>query len=187
MGVDRPSRVEASWLANKKPLWERAPSNQPVSGSPDAISGQSGEENVVRKPSDDKDDTRFSIADDQDVAPVSEFRFSGPEAITVLRSAVSELKSSASAGETTIFGTVTTLHSTENPSDLFSRGTRDLMIEWVSDEYGRRNVRVPLSPEAYLLALDAHRNGARVMISGKLNRGRKGGWRLEEVGKLEII
>lgn len=123
----------------------------------------------------------------KDVAAVSGYRFSGPDAIAVLRSAVAELKSSASVGETTIFGTVTTLHSTENPSDLFSRGTRDVMIEWISDDFGRRNVRVPLSPEAYLVALDAHRNGSRVMISGKLNRGRKGGWRLEEAGKLVII
>lgn len=50
------------YFARKEPLWERAPSNQAVAGSPDAISGQSGD-NTIPPSEDDAKGTRYSLAD----------------------------------------------------------------------------------------------------------------------------
>jgi hypothetical protein len=79
----------------------------------------------------------------------------------------------------TVVGKVRTLHSMENPSDLFSiSGTQDVVVEWDSDEFGRRNVRVPLGPEEYLRAVEAHKQGRAVSITGELQQ-RARQWRLE--------
>ena len=78
-----------------------------------------------------------------------------------------------------IVGLIRTLHSNENPSDLYSiSGTQDVIVEWVSEEHGLIRVRVSLPPEEYLHAVDAHKTGRMVSIHGELKPpGRF--WRLE--------
>lgn len=79
----------------------------------------------------------------------------------------------------TIVGMVRTLHSMENPSDLFRiTGSQDVVVEWLSEDFGRKNVRVPLGPVEYLQAVEAHKEGRAISVEGELERtGRQ--WRLD--------
>jgi len=78
-----------------------------------------------------------------------------------------------------ISGKVRTLHSLQNPSDLFAiAGSQDVVVEWESEEFGKKNIRVSLGPEDYLLAVEAHRLGQAVSITGELDQESRQ-WKLE--------
>jgi len=66
MGLPSPSsrggRRRLNFLKNEKPLWGSAYVNQTVSGSPDAVSGQSGED-TPSPGEDDAQGPRYSLAD----------------------------------------------------------------------------------------------------------------------------
>jgi hypothetical protein len=51
-------------------------------------------------------------------------------------------------------------------------------VEWLSEDFGRKNVRVPLGPVEYLQAVEAHKEGRAISVEGELERtGRQ--WRLD--------
>lgn len=100
--------------------------------------------------------------------------------VDILREAAKELKIVHEQRQRTIVGYVRTLHSLENPSDLFSNTRpRDVIVEWTSEEFGRKNVRVTLEPEEYLRAIEAHGSGRQVTVFGELIQGPRQ-WRLED-------
>lgn len=71
----------------------------------------------------------------------------------------------------TIVGTVTRLKSEHNPADLLDISSpREVVVQWNSLEYGPLNVRVNLSPADYIVALEAHRTGRLISVTGKLER-----------------
>ncbi|WP_336492056.1 hypothetical protein [Methylobacterium nigriterrae] len=79
----------------------------------------------------------------------------------------------------TIRGTIYTLRTKENPSDLFSNTVpREVVIATDLDDFGSINVRVYLQAEDYLRALEAHRDGREIVVQGELERTGRG-WLLE--------
>jgi hypothetical protein len=71
----------------------------------------------------------------------------------------------------TVVGLVIELASEADPSDLLHLGEREIVIKWFSStELGEINVHVSLSAADYLLALEAHRAGRPVMVSGTLEK-----------------
>ncbi|MGW9820180.1 hypothetical protein [Methylorubrum extorquens] len=119
----------------------------------------------------------WGIPEDVGQAPVFEIRHA--RSAEIMREAAKALRHSDEERRRTIVGKIRTLHSMENPSDLFSiSGTQDVIVEWDSDEHGMIRVRVSLPPEEYLQAVDAHKTGRMVSIHGELKPpGRF--WRLE--------
>lgn len=86
----------------------------------------------------------------------------------------------------TITGKVRTLHSMETPADLYSiSGLQDVVVEWVSEEFGTRNVRVSLGPEEYLQAVEAHTEGRRISVYGELDQTRQ--WRLDNARDFRLL
>lgn len=119
----------------------------------------------------------WGVPEDVGAAPSFEIRHA--LSAEIMREAAKALRHSDDERRRTIVGLIRTLHSNENPSDLFSiSGTQDVIVEWASDEHGLIRVRVSLPPEEYLQAVDAHKTGRMVSIHGELKPpGRF--WRLE--------
>lgn len=86
----------------------------------------------------------------------------------------------------TIVGRVFRLESHANPLELLaSRGSREISVDYSSDDLGDVRVRMALEPEDYLRALEAHRQGLTISVSGRLDRlGRS--WWLIEHGPVQI-
>jgi hypothetical protein len=107
-----------------------------------------------------------------DLSSKLDFEIGKARGIEIIREAAKGLRVVNEDKITTIEGKVRTLHSMENPSDLFSiTGLQDVMIEWNSEEFGRRNVRVALGPQEYLQAVEAHKAGRDVSVTGELEQG----------------
>lgn len=119
----------------------------------------------------------WGVPEDVGAAPSFEIRHA--LSAEIMREAAKALRHSDDERRRTIIGLIRTLHSNENPSDLFSiSGTQDVIVEWASEEHGLIRVRVSLPPEEYLQAVDAHKTGRIVSIHGELKPpGRF--WRLE--------
>lgn len=86
----------------------------------------------------------------------------------------------------TIQGKVRDLHSMENPSDLYTTGTQDVRVEWVSEEHGTIKVHVSLGPEDYRKAYEAHGTFRDVKMVGELERP-GGRWTLVNPRDVEIV
>lgn len=106
--------------------------------------------------------------------------------LEVIREAAKRLRIVNYEKQRTVIGKVRTLHSMEdNPAELFTiSGLQDVVIEWDSEEFGRRLVRVSLGPEEYLQAVEAHRAGRAISVFGELERQP---WRLENARDFRVI
>lgn len=114
-----------------------------------------------------------------DLEPAAAAAIRQDRGIEVLREAAMRLRIVHYERQRTIVGYVRTLHSLENPSDLLTiSGTQDVIVEWETAEFGRRNIRVALGPEEYLRAIEAHGSGRQVSVFGELVQGGRQ-WRLE--------
>ncbi|MGA3211378.1 MAG: hypothetical protein ABSD20_08720, partial [Terriglobales bacterium] len=83
-------------------------------------------------------------------------------------------------------GRIVRLQNEANPKDVLDHtGEREIVIQWSSKDLGDVQVKVPLTPTDYLSAVEAHREGRPVKISGTLQRhGRS--WVLAKPGALTI-
>jgi hypothetical protein len=87
----------------------------------------------------------------------------------------------------TIVGMVRTLHSDENPSNLFEiSGSQDIVVEWLSQEFGRKNIQISLGPEEYLEAVEAHKSGRQISVDGELEQDSRP-WRLENPREFRLV
>jgi hypothetical protein len=137
-------------------------------------------------------DVRFEVvfspewesAEDLGKAPTAEIRQA--RGIAVLKEAVSKLRYLRYEKQRTITGKVRTLHSLKNPSDLFSiSGLQAIVVEWDSEEFGKRNVTVLLGPEEYLAAVEARRLGRTISVFGDLEQGRQ--WSLNNARDFRLL
>ncbi|RYF30426.1 MAG: hypothetical protein EOO23_05170 [Comamonadaceae bacterium] len=114
-----------------------------------------------------------------DLGPAPDVAIRQARGVDILREAAKRLRIVHYERQRTIVGYVRTLHSLENPSDLLTiSGTQDVIVEWETEEFGRRNIRVALGPEEYLRAIEAHGSGRQVSVFGELVQGGRQ-WRLE--------
>lgn len=121
-----------------------------------------------------------------DLGPAPRIRILQQNGVEIIREAARALRIVNYEKLRTIYGTIHTLRSLENPSDLFNDASRDVVVEWDSDEYGRKNVRVSLDPETYLQALEAHRTGKRISVTGELERAPRQ-WRLDNPRNFTLL
>ena len=106
--------------------------------------------------------------------------------LEVIREAAKGLRVINYEKQRLIVGKVRTLHSMEDtPAELFTiSGLQDIMVEWESEEFGKRQVRVSLGPEEYLLAMEAHKAGRSVSVFGELERRP---WRLDNAREFKVV
>lgn len=94
-----------------------------------------------------------------------------PVTIEIVKDAASSLRRAETARELVILGKVIRLKSEHNPADLLDlTSPREIVVQWMSDEFGPLNVRVNLSPTDYIAALEAHRTGNMISVTGMLER-----------------
>jgi hypothetical protein len=85
-----------------------------------------------------------------------------------------------------IVGRVTKLESDTDPSDLLNpKGEREITVQWDSDDLGKIDVKMSLTAEDYLHAVEAHKTGRQVMVSGTLER-RKRSWLLSDPSDFQV-
>jgi hypothetical protein len=91
--------------------------------------------------------------------------------LDLLKEASSRLRMKEAASNETVVGRVVRLEAEGNPSDLLADvSDREVVVSWDSSDYGLIRVQAQLSPQGYLDAVEAHRQGALVALSGTLQR-----------------
>ena len=114
-----------------------------------------------------------------DIAQIESYSIH-PATLSIVRDAAEKMRRSYISRVRTITGQVTSLKSEHNPADLLDFSSpREIVIEGNSDELTSIKVKVVLSPTDYILAVEAHKSGSVVSITGLLER-RKRGWSLSD-------
>jgi len=100
--------------------------------------------------------------------------FVGPKHVEMARSAANSLRGESLELFTTVSGKVVRLQNEADPSDLLARtGDGEIAILYSDDLHGDIHVRLSLKPVDYIKAVEAHRLGRAVRVSGTLvHRGR---------------
>lgn len=107
--------------------------------------------------------------------------------VPLIRAGAKSLKVDEKPSKETIFGKVRRVGTDGNPSDLRDDDARrEIEVNWVADDEKVIRVRILVTPEDYLKALDAHRNNKVVTATGLLPATGKTRW-LGDHGGLNII
>jgi hypothetical protein len=112
----------------------------------------------------------FSI----ELDPLEQFRGKteytiGPLHVEAARTAAKSLRSQEVSYVAEVAGRISRLQNDSDPSDIFNRtGEREIVVNWSNEDYGDLQVRVALPASDYLRAIDAHRTGKPVYVTGLL-------------------
>lgn len=98
----------------------------------------------------------------------------GPKHVEMARAAAQALRGESLEIPTDVHGMVVRLQNEADPSDISGiMGEGEVSILHASENYGDIHVRITLPPAEYLKAVEAHRSGRPVRVSGTLvHRGR---------------
>lgn len=107
--------------------------------------------------------------------------------VELIREGAKALKIDDVPRKETIFGKVRRAGTDGNPSDLLDDGARrEIEVNWISDDDKLIHIKILVSPEDYLKALDAHKNSKVITVTGLLAATGKTRW-LTEHGGLSIF
>lgn len=107
--------------------------------------------------------------------------------IDILREAAKSLRVDEKPRPVTVFGRIRRVETDGNPADLLEdTSTREIEINWASDENTLLHVKVMLSPGDYLKAVEAHKDGKPVHVSGMLIKSGRS-WRLDNAENFQVI
>lgn len=101
----------------------------------------------------------------------------GPRHIEFVRAAAKKLRKQAISRPEILIGRVERLQSEDDPSDVLNPGEREVSVRWLSEDLGLQAVRVSLQATDYLAAIEAHKAGRPIKVSGILE-GKGRHWRL---------
>ena len=122
-----------------------------------------------------------AISPAPDVREAKAFRIAEPQ-VQVLRFASEQLKIVEPRPDR-IVGQVVNLHCVTDPADGGAR--RTIALKVLHHEFGTIEAKLTLGPEAYLVAIDAHARGQRLVATGQLQR--KGStWTFEAITHVDI-
>jgi hypothetical protein len=137
------------------------------------------------------DRLRFEVAWSPEWHPASDILQTSafsikPSTVGLVRDAAASLRRVKTAQNSTVVGTVIRLKSEHNPADLLDlTSPREIVVQWNSPDFGYLNVKVVLPPPDYIVAVEAHKSGRMISISGLLERiGRS--WILSSPGNLQL-
>ena len=112
----------------------------------------------------------------------------GIKHVEVTRAAAKVLRERPIIREETLIGLVVDLHNRHDPLGLFggSRADQNISIAWRPSGLAEIQVTVPLTQEDYNKAIDAHRGGMPVKVSGILEQRGPRTWFLTNVTSFKI-
>ena len=97
--------------------------------------------------------------------------FVGPKHVEVARAAADLLRGDSREIPTDVYGMVTRLQNEADPSDLSPRtGEGEIVVLYATEDFGDIHLRITLSPQDYLTAVDAHRLGRPIRVAGIMYR-----------------
>jgi hypothetical protein len=106
----------------------------------------------------------------EDVSGLNSFAIL-PSTVGLVRDAATSLRRVETARSFTVLGKVVRLKSEQNPADLLDLSSpREVVLQWNSPDFGSLNVKVILSPSEYIVAVEAHKSGRMISLSGMLER-----------------
>lgn len=107
--------------------------------------------------------------------------------IDVLRDAANTLRLEETPREVKVLGRIKRLETEGNPADLLKDlSLREIEVNWINEDGKLISVKMEVSPEDYLEAVEAHKNGNAVSASGLLLRkGRS--WRLLDAKNFKVV
>ncbi|RFB90330.1 hypothetical protein B5K11_19955 [Rhizobium leguminosarum bv. trifolii] len=86
-----------------------------------------------------------------------------------------------------VVGRIKRLETDGNPADLLEdKSRREIEVSWVNEDNQLVHVKIGLSPENYLDAVEAHKNGHAVMAAGMLSKSGRH-WRLDPVHSFRVV
>jgi hypothetical protein len=98
----------------------------------------------------------------------------GPRHVELSKSVAKILRTKVEPKEERIIGRIMRLQSQVDPSNLLDMtGEREVVILWSTNDLGDVKVRVKLSAADYLKAIEAHRTGRIICVSGTLEQRRQ--------------
>lgn len=122
-----------------------------------------------------------AIAPAVDVISARTFRIAEPQ-VQILRFASEQLKIVEPRADR-IVGQVVNLHCVADPADGSAR--RTIALKVLHHEFGNIEVKLALGSDAYLVAIDVHAKGQRLVASGQLQR-KGSSWTLEAVTLVDV-
>ncbi len=107
--------------------------------------------------------------------------------LDILRHASKAMRVDEPPREAQIFGRIKKLQAEGNPADLLEeKSKRQIEVAWINEENQLVNVKLLLSPQEYLAAVEAHKSGKAVSATGTLaKKGRS--WQLGELTSFVAI
>jgi hypothetical protein len=107
--------------------------------------------------------------------------------VDLLRDAAKSMRVDEKPRHVTVFGRIRRVETDGNPADLLDDpATKEVEVNWVSDDNTLLHVKLMLSNADYIEAVEAHKAGKPVSASGMLIRvGRS--WRLEEAQNFRVM
>jgi hypothetical protein len=107
--------------------------------------------------------------------------------IELLRDAAKSMRVDEIPRPVSIFGRIRRVETDGNPADLLEDvATREIEVNWASDDNTLLHVKLTLSPADYLSAVEAHKTGQPVSASGLLVRAGRS-WRLDKIENFKVI
>jgi hypothetical protein len=107
--------------------------------------------------------------------------------IELLRVAAKTMRVDEKPRPVTVFGRVRRVETVGNPADLLEDpATKEIEINWASDDNTLLHVKLMLSNVDYVEAVEAHKSGKPVSASGMLIRSGRS-WRLDHVENFKVI
>ena len=107
--------------------------------------------------------------------------------LDILKSAAKSLNVDDPPRPAQVVGRIKRLETEGNPADLIEdKSRREIEVSWVNEDNQLVHVKMALSPEDYIAALEAHKNGQTVLASGLLSKSGRTS-RLEPVQTFKVI
>lgn len=89
--------------------------------------------------------------------------------IEMLKAVSNSIRGSSRPKDAIVIGMVSRLETSGSRADIFDdRASREIIINWDSQDYGRIKVKISLNPDQYLEALRAHSEGIPYRAEGSL-------------------
>ena len=107
--------------------------------------------------------------------------------VELIRSAARSLKSEEEPTEVEIIGRIRRVATDGVPSNLFDdKDKREIEISWLSNDDNLVHIKLNVTPEEYLEAVDAHKNGKHITVKGLLPASGKTR-HLKEHGRITVL
>ncbi|UXS26951.1 hypothetical protein [Agrobacterium tumefaciens] len=107
--------------------------------------------------------------------------------LDILKDAAKAMRTEDAPRLAQVVGRIKRLETEGNPADLLEdKSRREIEVSWVNEDNQLVHVKMGLSPESYLQAVEAHKNGHAVIASGMLSRSGRF-WRLDPLLSFGVV